>query len=163
MGVRDRLLMFALLQEPVVIARDDDLIFVGQFSQPVVEVHQDGGVFGEEGDIPGVDEHIAIRNSYVAVELMGIRQTDYFQQLAPRLVWQSDCTQHRLYISTEKLGKTVRLGQVSALLESPLGHRRLRSRQSRVRARECARLCCGLARAHRKVGPASAIRKFSLR
>jgi hypothetical protein len=84
----DRSLMFGLLQEAVVVARDDDLIFVGQFSQPVVEVRQDGRVFGEEGDVPGVDEHIAIRNSYVAVKLMGIRQTDYFQRLAPQGVWQ---------------------------------------------------------------------------
>jgi hypothetical protein len=50
-----------------VIARDDDLISVGQLSQPVVEVLQNRGALGEEGDIPGVDEHIAIRNSYVAV------------------------------------------------------------------------------------------------
>jgi hypothetical protein len=66
-----------------------------------------GGV-GVRQIVRRVDQgHHAIRNSYVAVELMGIRQTDDFQRLAPQSVWQSNCTQ-RLYISTEKPVNMVR-------------------------------------------------------
>ena len=46
---------------------------MGLLAEPFVEVSQHRGATGEKGDIPRVDEQIAVRYIDLAMKFMGIR------------------------------------------------------------------------------------------
>jgi hypothetical protein len=58
------------------IPRNYDLVAVRKFSEPSVEIFDRRVILAERAEIPGVNQYVAIRDIYAAVEYVSVAQED---------------------------------------------------------------------------------------